>query len=68
MSPEQIKNLAEQVSRETGMDREDAQRALESNDPNVISLAKQLVGLGTTRDEWHEDMRRHRRKIAASAV
>lgn len=64
MSPEQIDHLAGEVANATGVDKGQAVDALKSNDPLFIKLATQVVDLDNSREEWHADMKQHRRKIA----
>jgi hypothetical protein len=67
MTPEML-HLAKQLAAATGADERDARRALESGDPSMIRLAHSVVNLGDTREAWHEDMDRHRRRILRAAV
>ena len=66
MTPEMLTTLADQLAEEIGVAPVEARQALSSGDPAMVKLAQAMLKLGNSRDEWHEDMRRHRERILAA--
>jgi hypothetical protein len=68
MTPLELQDLAHRVAAATGLQPAEAQAALESGDPSLVDLARRLVALDATRDEWQSALARHRRNIVAAAA
>lgn len=67
MSDDQINKLASAFADATGITFDEARIALEDQDDTMIRMARGVVGLHETEDEWHADMARRRRKILEAA-
>ncbi|HEX8155849.1 MAG TPA: hypothetical protein VF526_00575 [Solirubrobacteraceae bacterium] len=67
MSEDQINELAEAFAGATGITVDEAKIALGDQDPTMVRMAKGVVKLHETEDEWHADMARRRRKILEAA-
>ncbi len=63
MSDDQINKLASAFADATGITFDEARIALEDQDDTMIRMARGVVELHETEDEWHADMARRRRKI-----
>lgn len=67
MSDDQIDKLASAFADATGITFDEARIALEDQDDTMIRMARGVVELHETEDEWHADMARRRRKILEAA-
>jgi len=67
MSDDQINKLASAFADATGITFDEARIALEDQDDTMIRMARGVVELHETEDEWHADMARRRRKILEAA-
>jgi len=67
MSEDQINELAKSFAEATGITLDEAKIALEDQDSTMVRMAQGVVKLHETRDEWHADMARRRRKILEAA-
>lgn len=67
MSDDQIMELAEAFASATGITVAEAKIALEDQDETMVRMARGVVELHETEDEWHADMARRRRQILEAA-
>ncbi len=67
MSDDQINKLASAFAEATGITFDEAKTALEDQEPTMVRMAKGVVALHETGDEWRADMARRRRRILQAA-
>jgi hypothetical protein len=67
MSEDQVNELARAFADATGITVDEARTALEDQESTMVRMARAVVRLHETEDQWHADMAGWRRKILAAA-
>jgi hypothetical protein len=67
MSDDEINQLASAFAKAAGITFDEARTALEDEDSTMVRMAKGVVALHETGDEWRAEMARRRRRILQAA-